>query len=180
MSQFMISSTAAPPPPAVPTSFVTDSGTAVPVANVLNIATSSSSINTTNGITSTGSGNNVDIILTNRIGGTGTTVGAVTTDIATFALGAVAGAYQFIIQMNGFNSTTPAGVAYLIVAAIRTTGAAGSVVNSVDPLVENEDAALVASDWDVVVVGNSLIVRALGVAGLSINWRVAGIYTFVD
>lgn len=37
MSQIFTSSTSSPPPPSVPTSFVTDDGTATPASNILNI-----------------------------------------------------------------------------------------------------------------------------------------------
>jgi len=51
-------------PPSVPTSFVTDSGTAVPVANVLNILTGLLTDNSGSTVLFTGSGNTVELNVT--------------------------------------------------------------------------------------------------------------------
>jgi hypothetical protein len=166
--------------PSVATSYVTDSGTAVPIANVLNIATTASGVNAANGITSSGATNNVTITLTNRISGTVTTAGAVTSNCLTFGLGAVPGVYAFQIFLSAFDLTTPSGAVYRINASIRTTGAAGVVINSVDFTDEDEEAAMIPADWALGVVGNAINLTVDGVAGLTIRWSAQGIYTFVS
>lgn len=59
MSQVIKNLASGPVPPAVPTSFVTDSGTAIPVANILNFLGGT-------GATTSGSGNTITITVKNE------------------------------------------------------------------------------------------------------------------
>lgn len=164
--------------PSVPTTFDADTGSATPAANVINILGIDSTTNNENGITTTASGNTVNVVLTNRLQGTGSTSGAVDDDIITFNLGATPGTYQLQIDIVGFESSTPAGAGYQIIAAARTTGAAAFVIGSPDFTV-NEDAALTTADADVIASGNTIIVRVTGVALLNINWNAVATYVFI-
>jgi hypothetical protein len=161
--------------PTVPTTFVTDAGNAIPALNILNVVTPGGG---TTGISTSGAGNTITITLTDTsISGTGQTVGAVTADIITFPLGAVAGTYTFDINVASFEPTTPAGAGYGIVASVRTTGAAAVLVPN-QAIDELEEAALIAADAVVVVAGNNMIVRVTGVAGLTIDWKATAEYVF--
>ena len=120
-------------------------------------------------VTGTPGTNTLTIATTGGDEGTGQTIGAVTDDVITFALGATAGTYCMSVRVAAFESTTPAGSGYRINAAVRTTGAAGALigVNAVDTF---EEAALVGCSVAIVVVGNDAIVRVTGVGGLTIDW----------
>ena len=172
----IISVTAAP---AVATTFVTDSGNAVPALNILNVVTSGSGAN---GITTTGAGSTITISLTNRISGTTTTIGAVTSSAITLPLGAVPGVYTFDLRIAGFDSANNLGVGYTLVTSVRTTGAAAIlIVPAVDQtLDEFEEAALVNADAEVNVAANNALVQVTGVAAHTINWKIEGVYTFVS
>ncbi len=181
MSQIIKSLTSGPVPPAVPTSFVTDiNSPSTPIANVENIVGGFVSTDAANGIQTDGSSgsNTITIELTNRLRGTGTTVGAVTADLVTFPLGATPGTYVIDSNFCGFNASTPAGAGYSIFGSVRTTGAAASIVGIPDKI-NNEDPSMVACNADLVVSGNNAILRVTGTAGLTIDWVVVATYVKV-
>lgn len=181
----IISTTAGPVPPTVPTSFVTQNGTAVPAANILIVNAFDSSENNANGIITkggvagTGTANEVDVVITNRLQGTGSTVGASTTTLVTFPLGATPGAYNVEAKFIGFEPTTPASTGYTVWGTIRTTGAAGALDGVPDETFV-EHVALITSDVNFVISGNDLLLQVVGVVGLTISWNVVATYTFIS
>lgn len=181
MSQAGLNNTSAGPvPPAVATSYVTNvNSPAIPAANIINEIGGSTTANNNNGIRTDGSSgsNTLTTQLTNRLQGSGSTVGAVTTTIATMNLGATAGNYAWEFYVSGYESTGPSGTAYNIMSCIRTTGAAGTLVGVSDESFV-EDAALAASDVQITVTGNSVNVTCIGIALLTINWNVVATYVF--
>lgn len=100
--------------------------------------------------------------------GTATTIGAVTANVITVPLGAVAGTFQFEARVKGFESTTPAGAGYNVYGTFITDGATATLVG--DQPIFNESAALVAADAYFVASGNNAVLQVLGVVGLTINW----------
>ena len=185
MSQFYQGVVAGSLPPTVPTSFVTDNGTIIPAANVVNINGGSTSANTANGIqviaNPTGSNNEV-IQLTNRISGSATSTGSVTTTLITFPLSATPGTYTFDISIAGFATAgvgTPLGAGYTIVGAIRSTGVSAVLLPSqaVDSFEEGSLSANLAS---LSVSGNNALVQVSGVAAYTIDWHAVGSYVFVS
>jgi len=174
-----------PVPPEVATSYVTQDGTAVPLANVLIVNGFDSTENNVNGIITkggvvgTGTSNEVDVVITNRLQGTGTTIGATTADLVTFSLGAVAGAYTFSIDTIGFDAVTPSATGFKIQGTMRTDGATATLVGVPDETVI-EDVGMLSADVSMVASGNNLIIRVLGVAGLTINWNTVSLYVFIS
>jgi hypothetical protein len=167
--------------PTIATSYQTDSGVATPAANVLNILGGTTTTIDTDGIRTTGSGNTVTVQLTNRFGGTGSTVGATTADVA-ISLGATPGVYTFDIQIAGFDSTAGEGVGYAIFGTVRTDGAAATVIGTPDKI-SNEDSAPVdlrPADANLIASANTAVVRVTGVAARTISWRVLGTFVFVS
>jgi hypothetical protein len=178
----IVNTSSGPVPPTVATTYVTDvNSPAIPAANILNVLGNDTTENDNDGIRTDGSSgsNTLTVQLTNRLQGTATTAGATTADIVTFALGATPGTYSIEVRIAGFESTTPAGVGYSLFGSVRTTGAAASVVGTVDRI-NNEDAALTAATATIIASANNAIVQVTGVAGLSLNWNAVALYTFVS
>jgi len=165
--------------PAVPTSFTTDSGVAVPVANNLFIYGIDSIANNDNGIATSGSGSTVNVILTNRATGTVTTADATPTTALTFALGAVPGVYFFEGNIVAYDVTDVAGGAYSFVSGFRTTGAAAVEISTEFKDVF-EEAAMATADFTISGSANNVIIQVQGIAGKTIDWNVTLTYRFVS
>lgn len=135
---------------------------------------------TGDGLTATGvpGSNTITFTLDNFVIGSGQTIGAVTANLITFPMGAVAGMRILEAKVEGFEATGPGGVAYNLVGGARTTGAAATLVGVVDKVVL-EDAALVTADANLVQSGNNIIVQVTGVAGLTINYKATLVYVGV-
>ncbi len=174
MSQIYKRLTATGPIPAnIPTSFVTDSGTAIPAANVLNVLTSDTSSNFDNGITDIGSGNTVTIQLTNRVTGQVSTTDATPTTIITFATSSnlvysVSGTVTLKVTASGGGATLGDGASYDFYGAFKNVAGTVSEIGTEYPTTF-EDASLAAADITVSVSGTSVIVQVIGIA-TNINW----------
>lgn len=192
MSQFFVKTDtgSGPVPPDVPTSFVTQSGTAIPAGNILIVNAYDTSENNDNGIETkggvaggdppgTGVSNEVDIYLTNRVTGTVTTTDATLTTIITLPLGAIPGTVYVYGNVQAFEASTPSSGAYSYTGGYRTSGAAATELG-VELHDEFEDAALVTADIFISASANNVIVQVQGVVGLTINWRALLEYRVVS
>ncbi len=177
----MISTSSGPVPPTVATSYVTDvNSPAIPAANVLNVLGNDITTNNINGIQTDGSSgsNTLTVQLTNRFYGTASSVNAANADIITFPLGASQKVYRFEFKIAGVNPATGDGVGYSLFASAKTNGAAATLIQT--PFQDNdEDAALIGATMSFVASGNNVILRANGVAGLTINYVATGNYLVV-
>lgn len=192
MSQVYKDLTSGPSPPAVPTSFTTDvrdntttgPGTAIPALNILQVLGRDTTQNNDNGIRTDADPNNGNVLyveLTNRITGTGSTVGAVTADIITFDLGASTAVYRFNFLVSGRDTAGASvgqGVGYTIDGSARTSGVAATVISTPD-IDADEDTAIMGSLISFIASGNNVIVRATGVAGETISFNAVGTYVVV-
>lgn len=161
MSQFFLNVAGTP---SVPTSFITDSGTAIPAANILNVVTAGGG---TQGISTSGSGNTITITLTSVTTGTGTTVGATTADLITIS---PTDLKSFSVQclIAGYDSINDE----MFGGELLGTGRKNvnvTIVGGPDKTIGN-DTNLASGDYDLVASGASFVVRVTGVAGRTINW----------
>lgn len=100
--------------------------------------------------------------------GTANTIGAVTGNILSYPLGAVAGTFQFEARVKGFEATGPAGAGYNIYGTFTTDGATATLVGNQS--IFNEDPSLATGDAYFVASGNNAVLQVLGVALLTIDW----------
>ncbi len=184
MSQVIKNLASGPVPPSVATSYVTQDGTAIPLANVLIVNGFSSDeddddgIITKGGVVGTGLQNELDVVITNRIQGSGTTTNNTLTTIATFDLGADPGVYYISGTIIGYDTTNVAGGCFPFEFAARTTGLSGIEIASefVNEIYEDDFG------YDTVQVeisGNNVVVQVQGDLATTIEWNTLSTYTFV-
>lgn len=160
-------------PPEVPEQFVTDNGTAIPVLNSLNVNGGSSSINNDNGIEAQANpnlGDNIDIVLTNRLIGAATSINASTENLITFPLANVEKCYRLECFVTGRDTVTGDGIGYTVLASARTDGINAAIIAT--PFVDNdEDASLVTASITLIALGNDIIVQVTGVTSQTIVYK---------
>ena len=169
--------------PTVPTSFVTDDGTAIPVANTLNILARDTPENNDEGIQTAADpsgGDDLYVELTNRIEVGATTVGSGVSNvtIADFSLSpfaGTAGCYTFVVQVSAFESTTPGGAYFFVKAGVLTDGTTPTIIGTPEKDFDNT-ASLAGSNATLAVSGDDLVLQLTGVAGLNITWQSVSIY----
>lgn len=185
MSQIIKGVTAGSLPPVVPTSFVTQNGTAVPAANILIVDAFDSTENNSNGVITkggvvgTGTSNEVDLILTNRITGNAITTDGVTSQTLTsFNLGASPATYLLEIRIIAYNVTDALSAGYTSTSTIRTTGAAASEI-SANPGIISEEGTMTGVVVQNQISGNSVETIVTGLAGKTIDWAALTTYIMV-
>jgi hypothetical protein len=144
-----------------------DIGGAVSVDAAFNI-----NLLTDNGLTSTGNPatNTITFALDGYTLGTAQTIGAVDADVVSIDLGAVASSWIIEAKVTGFNGATPAGCGYNLIGSARTNGAV-AILNAIQDKIVLEPLALAGCDANLVAVGNTIVVRVTGAAGLTIDWK---------
>lgn len=183
MSQIFKASVSSPSPPDVPTTFHTQNGDAVPAANILIVNGNDSTENNSNGIISkggvvgTGIANEVDIVLTNRLQGSGSTAGAATTTIITFTP-TVIGVYAFEFRIAAYNTTSLLGSGASLFGAIRFDGVNSNVCDLFDEI-NNDEGAMAGTNLSVISSGADMLLQVTGYVGQNISWSAVGLYTFV-
>lgn len=174
MSEFHIISTSAPPPPVVPTSFVTDDATiAIPALNILNVLGGT-------GITTYSNpnlGNNLYIQVQNSFTDQVTTVGATTENIRTVPLTDI-GTYTIEVRVAAWESTTPAGAGFSINGVVRTDGVTAVLIGDSDGFAHKDSPTLDDANVLITVAGNTALIQVVGVFGLTINWGAFTVYVF--
>lgn len=178
MSQFFIET--ANGQPTVPTSFTTDSGTAVPVANNLNVFGGSTFSNDIDGLNTVGSGDTVTVQLTNRATATITTSDGLgqTRTLLTFAFSAPENVYNFDINIVGYRSSDSTGAGFKLFGTILSDGTTATI-QAVPDKIANVPAALSGVDANFSASGANGILEVTGINATSIQWRAVATYVQV-
>lgn len=127
---------------------------------------------TGDGLTSTGNPatNTITFTVDGLTLGTGTTIGAVTADVITLNLGAVASTWIIEAKVIGHDAVTPGAVGYNLICVAETTGAAATIIGIQDKYVA-EKAGFAPCDSSFVAAGNTIIVLVTGMAGRTLSWK---------
>ncbi len=169
-----------PIPPVIPTSFITDDGTAIPAANILNVNALDSIENNSNGILTRANpnlSNNLEVIITNRLQGVVTTTDATPTPIITFTP-TVIGTYVIEARTSAYNTTSSLGAGYSMFAGVRFDGVNSNLCGTPDKIV-NEEGAMSSANCTITVSGANILINGVGYVAQTINWSAVGLYTFV-
>ena len=154
--------------PSVPTSFVTDSGTATPAADILNVVTPGSG---TQGIMTSGAGSTITITLTDTMmTGTAQTIGATNANLTpVIALATSNSVANIRANIAGYAKTAGLALGGEIIGAVRNVGGVLTILQTSD-LTQNNDSLLSPWTASFSLSGTNIQVQVTGVATYTINW----------
>ena len=167
-----INSAAGPVPPAVPTSFVTNDGTAIPAANILNVL-GGSGVET---YADPNLSNNLYIKIQNSVTDTGQTINAQTITLSTFDC-SVPGTYFFTTQLAAYTATGPAGVGGELYTTVISDGVTATVLGDTDAI-SHISMSITDVDYVISTSGLNAELQVTGAVGFTINWGAITIYVF--
>jgi len=170
MSQFFQAVTAGGLPPSVPTSFITDNGTATPAGNILNVITPGGG---TQGIITSapGSSNTLLITLTDTfLSGTAQTVDA---GSSTFTSVVPVPTSNSVVNIRaniaGYAKASGVAIGAELIGAVRNVAGSLTVIQDVE-VTRNNDAALSSWSATFTISGTNVLIQVTGVAAFTINW----------
>lgn len=170
----IISTTAGPVPPAVPTSFHTDvNSPSVPIANVENVFGGEIITNNNNGIQTDGSSgsNTLTVQLTNRISVTATTSdGGGQTKNVLLMTPINSTSITFRVLVSGYDSINNLSIGGEELGLVRTSTGIVTIVGLNDTF-DVSDVSLDNSDWNIISTSPTLTIQFVGIAGHTIVWR---------
>ncbi len=181
MSQIFVPMTDSNIPVDVPTSFVTDSGTAIPAAHILNVNANFTSADNTRGIRTSANpnaSNNLLIELTDRFYTQTPCPANSTTTLVTFALASSAASYRFEFEVIGRDVFDNSTVGYTLFSTFKTDGATATIIAT--PFIDaDEDASRIACSIQMIASGNNVLLQLVTGAGNIMNVGCKGSYITV-
>ena len=189
MSQIIKNNSGGGPPVAVQTTFLTDydsafnvGGITTTVLNQENVFGGFSSVDNDNGIATRANpdgGNNLFVILTNRVFGVGTSDNGDTITLITVPLGVARASYRFQVEVVGIDTVSGDSVGYTVFGSVKTDGINGTIIET--PYTDvDEDPSLVTADINLIAVGNNGLLQVTGVVGRNIAYKALGTYIVVS
>jgi len=175
MSQFFQGTTAGSLPIIVPTSFITDDGTAVPAANVLNVL-GGAGINT---YADPDPGDNLYISAYEILGAV-TTTDDTPTSLISYSLGVGVGVWLYSFRLVVYNLTDILGTGTDIKFSSRTTATTAIGIGNPSYFFF-EDVGMETLDVAISYAQNPnfLNIAVTGLVGKTLNWKIEGTFIFV-
>jgi hypothetical protein len=172
LSQIIKNLASGPVPPAVPTSFVTDDGTAIPSLNVLNVL-GGSGVET---YADPNLSNNLYIKIQNSTTDTGQTIDNQTISLSTIDCSA-AGTYFFTTQISAYDVSGVEAAGGTLYTTVRSTAGVVTVIDDTDAIA-HRTSNLSAINYELIDSATNVILQVTGQNGFTLNWGAITNYVY--
>jgi len=164
--------------PSVATTYTTDSGSAVPVANNLNIIGDQTVVNDNQGIVTSASGSTVSVKLTNRQTGQINTSDDTPTPILSFMFGSSGDVTTFEGTVTAIRADNGHGASWRVFSSFRSDGASTTEIGE-DVSLNFNDIDLSTASVGFSAIGNAAVLQVIGIVGVSMRWDAMITYRMV-